>query len=105
MVLTATVNEIRKTDEKRFKKKQPYLTKNEVLLIAQRKESWLLESEVEARVAGTPVHPRDTEDFKYPPQLPRPEAKPMEERLSRDIRDRLGPRKERLPDNRSCNNY
>ena len=100
----AVVSKMRKTDEKRFEKKLPYLTKNEVLLIARRKEASLVESEAEAMVAGILVYPRDTDDFNFPPPPPRPEYKPMEEHLTRDVREWLGPRVEWGTDTQLCNN-
>ena len=73
--------------------------------MAQEEEAHVLESEAKAREVGSPVHPRDTNKYKYPP-LPPPRAhRPIEERPSRDLRDRLGPRIDgRLQDTRKCNN-
>ena len=96
---------MRREDRKRFVDKRPYVTKNELLAMAQEEEAWVLESEAEARAAGSPVHPRDTTEYKFPP-LPPPRAeRPIEERPSRDLRDRLGPRMDGRPqDTRKCNN-
>ena len=84
-----------KEDMRRFKAKLPYVTKKELLTMAQETKAWLLESEAEQRVARLTPRPRDTEDYKHLPALPRPKLKPTEERLTRYIRDRLGPRVER----------
>ena len=81
---------MRREDRKRFVDKRPYVTKNELLAMAQEEEAWVLEFEAEARATGSPVHPRDTTEYKYPPLPPRSE-RPMEERPHRDLRDRLGP--------------
>ena len=93
---------MRREDTKRFVDKWFYVTKNELLAMAQEEEAWVLESEAEARAAGSPIHPRDTTEYKYPP-LPARVERPMEERLNRDIRDRLGVRVDRQPDARKCN--
>ena len=98
----AVVSCMRREDRKRFVDKRPYVTKNELLAMAQEEEAWVLESEVEVRAVGSPIHPRDTTKYKYPP-LPARVERPMEERLNRDIRDRLGERVDRQPDIRKCN--
>ena len=63
----AIVSCMRREDRKRFVDKRPYVTKNKLLAMAQEEEAWVLESEAEARAAGSPVHPRDTTEYKYPP--------------------------------------
>ena len=100
----AVVSCMRREDTKRFVDKRPYVTKNELLAMAQEEEAWVLESEAEARAAGSPVHPRDNIEYKYPPLPPPRSERPMEERLPRDLRDRLGPRVDRPQDTRKCNN-
>ena len=103
----AVVTSMRREDRKRFVDKRAYVTKNELLAMAQEEEAWILESEAEARAAGAPVHPRDTTEYKYPPLPPLAAVsprtdRPMEERLTRDIRDRLGARMDRQPETRKC---
>ena len=65
----AVVSCMRREDRIRFVDKRAYVTKNELLAMAQEEEAWILESEAEARAAGAPVHPRDTTEYKYPPLL------------------------------------
>ena len=93
----AVVSCMRREDRKRFVDKRPYVTKNELLAMAQEEEAWVLESEAKARGAGSPVHPRDNTEYKYPPLPPPRLERPMEERLPRDLRDRLGPRVDGRP--------
>ena len=90
-------------DERRWEAKAPRMTKTELLVMAQKVEGWMLESEAEKRAAGVTAKPRDNEPYKYqmPPPPQRGEKLPMPKR---DIKDRLGPQAEGVPELRRCNN-
>ena len=62
-----TMAKMDRADEKRFIAKKPYTTKNELLVMAQESEVWLLAKEAEQRAAGVAPQPRDTEVYKHLP--------------------------------------
>ena len=92
-------------DKKRVKKGEALVDKDELIVIAQEEESFLLEFEAEMRAAGQVPEPRLVDPAT--PDVPRP-ARPMAERLGnapvRDIKDRLGTRVEGtpIPETRDC---
>ena len=60
-------------DEKRFNEGELLTDKDELMVMAQKKEDFLLEFEAEMRAAGLTPDPRATESsFHAPPPSPRP---------------------------------
>ena len=98
----ATMAAITREDKKRVKKGEALVNKDELIVLAQEEESFLLEFEAEMRATGQVPEPRLVD-----PDVPRP-ARPMAERLGnapiRDIKDRLGTRVEGtpIPETRDC---
>ena len=70
-------------DEKRFERGTPFMDKDELMALAQRKEGFLLEFEAEMRAAGQVLDPRPTADDLFHPAPPPP-------RPHRPVGDRLG---------------
>ena len=91
-------------DERRWEVKRPRMNKTELLVLAQKVEGWMLESEAEKRAAGVLAKPRDNEPYKYqmPPPPPKGDGKPPAPKPN--IKERLGPQVEGVPDLRRCNN-
>ena len=89
----ATLNAMAREDEKRFNEGELLTDKDELMVMAQKKEAFLLEFEAEMRAAGLTLDPRATESsFNAPPPAPRVH-RAMEDRRNhggRDLRDRLG---------------
>ena len=104
----ATMAAMTREDKKRVKKGDVLINKDELIVLAQEEESFLLEFEVEMRAAGQVPEPRPVQDPapRPTPEVPRP--RPMAERLGHvpacDIKDRLGTRVEATPtpETRDC---
>ena len=105
---------MKRTDKKRRKKKEPLVTKDELLQMAKDHEAELLESEAEQRAASLLPSARDTQEYAHQGALKEPDHKRIEDRLTPRMEDRLGtktreergePRGDRArgPDTRSCN--
>ena len=100
----ATLAHMAREDEKRFHNGDALTDKDELMVIAQRKEAFLLEFESEMRAAGLTPDARATEASFAMQAAPRVH-RPMEERLNhsgKDVRDRLGPTGQPAHDNREC---
>ena len=102
----ATLNAMAREDEKRFNEGELLTDKDELMVMAQKKEAYLLGFEAEMRAAGLTPDPRATESsFNAPPPAPRVH-RAMQDRLNhggRDLRDSLGKRSyQPIIDTREC---
>ena len=90
-----TLNAMAREDEKRFNEGEPLIDKDELMVMAQKKEAFLLEFESEMRAAGLVTDPRATE-ASYALHTAGPRVhRPVEDRPNqggREMRDRLGTR-------------
>ena len=106
----ATVAEMNKADSKRRKKKEPMVSKEELMRMAREHEADLLEAEAEFRAAALTPPPRDNSEFKHLVPHKDTDGKRMEDRLTPRMEDRLGARtrkergeRSRAAETRACN--
>ena len=90
------MNEMKRLDKTRREDKLPLVNKEELLRMAKRWETDLLESEAEQRAASATPPARDTTEYKHLAPPKDPDQKRMDEHLTPRMGDRLGPRSERL---------
>ena len=98
-----TISQMKRMDKQRRIDKLPLVNKEELLRMAKENETDLLESKAEQRAATLTPPARDTTEYKHLAPPKDLNHKKLEERLTPQMEDRLGPRAERPPDTRKCN--
>ena len=96
-------SQMQRIDFKRRDTGEPLVNKEELLKMAKKWESNLLEQEAEQRAASVTPPARETAEYKHLAPPKDPAQKKLDERLTPRMEDRLGPRTDRLPESRKCN--